>query len=277
MKFVNALFAPVLKKAYEPLRAPPRTDSRRRRRSNFCSPSPRTIRKTSDRVDHRRRREAEWIARRIQELLDDPTPRIPEKAPANGAIRLRRVQAGDFAILFRALSDVAIYEDVFRRRGIDYYLVGGRAFFAQQEVYDLVNLCAFLNDPDDAISLVGILRSPFFSLSDDTVVALAGFGTPLREALAAEPPHDLAESQREQVRQAARVLAELTRKKDRLPLPQLLELAIERTGYDASLLHEFLGRRKVANLRKLIDMAREFDRSARGTLWPSSPSVSAIR
>ena len=81
------------------------------------------------------------------------------------------MQAGDFAILFRALSDVAFYEDVFRRRGIDYYLVGGRAFFAQQEVYDLVNLCAFLNDPDDAISLVGILRSPFFSLSDDTVVA----------------------------------------------------------------------------------------------------------
>jgi ATP-dependent helicase/nuclease subunit A len=46
----------------------------------------------------------------------------------------------------------------------------------------------------------------------------------------------------------------------------LLELAVELTGYDASLLHEFLGPRKVANLRKLIDMAREFDRSGRGTL-----------
>ena len=45
-----------------------------------------------------------------------------------------------------------------------------------------------------------------------------------------------------------------------------VELAIERTGYDASQLHEFLGRRKVANLRKLIDMARQFDRSGRGTL-----------
>jgi ATP-dependent helicase/nuclease subunit A len=265
LKFVNALFAPVLKAAYEPLVAS-RKQLSPTPSIEFVFAVPENDEETSDRVDHRRRREAEWIARRIQELLDDPTPRIPEQDPADGAIALRRVQAGDFAILFRALSDVAIYEDVFRRRGIDYYLVGGRAFFAQQEVYDLVNLCAFLNDPDDAISLVGILRSPFFSLSDDTVVALAGFGTPLREALAAEPPHDLPESQREQVRQAARVLAELTRKKDRLPLPQLLDAAIERTGYDASLLHEFLGRRKVANLRKLIEMAREFDRSARGTL-----------
>ena len=155
---------------------------------------------------------------------------------------------------------------MFRRRGIEYYLVGGRAFFAQQEVYDVVNLCAFLNDPEDAIALVGVLRSPFFSLSDDTLVALAGFERPLRESLREPPPPDLPEGQKEQVRLAARLLDELLRKKDRLPLAQLLELAVERTGYDASQLHEFLGRRKVANLRKLIDMARQFDRSGRGTL-----------
>ncbi len=176
------------------------------------------------------------------------------------------MEAGDIAILFRALSDVAIYEDMFRRRGIEYYLVGGRAFFAQQEVYDVVNLCAFLNDPEDAIALVGVLRSPFFSLSDDTLVALAGFERPLRDSLQEPPPPDLPEGQKEQVRHAALLLDELLRKKDRLPLAQLLELAVERTGYDASQLHEFLGRRKVANLRKLIDMARQFDRSGRGTL-----------
>jgi ATP-dependent helicase/nuclease subunit A len=265
LRFVNALFAPVLKERYEPL-VPSRAQLAPTPSIEFLFALPDDDEQTPDRADNRRRREAEWIARRVQELLDDPTPRIPEKDPASGEVQLRRVQAGDFAILFRALSDVAIYEDVFRRRGIDYYLVGGRAFFAQQEVYDLVNLCAFLNDPDDAIALVGILRSPFFGLSDDTLVAVAGFDTPLCESLAAEPPLDLPEPQRDQVRHAARVLAELTRKKDRLPLSQLLELAIERTGYDASLLHEFLGRRKVANLRKLVDMAREFDRLARGTL-----------
>ena len=43
-------------------------------------------------------------------------------------------------------------------------------------------------------------------------------------------------------------------------------MAIERTGYDASLLTEFLGVRKLANLRKLIDMARQFDQSGLFTL-----------
>jgi ATP-dependent helicase/nuclease subunit A len=265
LKFVNALFAPLLKKKYEPL-VPNRAQLSPTPSIEFLFALPEPDDDTPDRVEFRRRGEAEWIARRLQELLDDPTPRIPEKELADGRVELRRVEAGDIAILFRALSDVGVYEDAFRRKGIDYYLVGGRAFFAQQEVYDLVNLCVFLNDPDDAIALVGVLRSPFFSLSDDTIVALAGFGTPLAESLAADPPLDLPESQTDQVRHAARVLAELARKKDRLPLPQLLELAIERTGYDASLLHEFLGRRKVANLRKLIEMAREFDLAGRGTL-----------
>jgi ATP-dependent helicase/nuclease subunit A len=265
LNFVNALFAPVLKAAYEPL-VPHREQVSPTPTIEFLFALPEADEDDPDRAEHRRRREAEWMARRIQELLDDPTPRIPEKDSATGETRLRRVQAGDFAVLFRALSDVALYEDVFRRRGIDYYLVGGRAFFAQQEVYDLVNLCAFLNDPENAIPLVGVLRSPFFSFSDDTLVALGGFGQPLRESLDVPPPSDLPESQQEQVRHASRVLGELSRKKDRLPLAGLLELAIERTGYDASLLHEFLGRRKVANLRKLIDMAREFDRSGRGTL-----------
>ena len=62
------------------------------------------------------------------------------------------------------------------------------------------------------------------------------------------------------------VLAELRLQKDRLPLSRLLALAVARTGYDASLLTEHLGSRKVANLRKLIDMAQQFDRAELFTL-----------
>ena len=43
------------------------------------------------------------------------------------------------------------------------------------------------------------------------------------------------------------------------PARRTADRAIERTGYDASLLGEFLGPRKLANLRKLIEMARQFD------------------
>ena len=268
INFVNSLFEPVMP-AYEPL-VPRRSQLSPKPAVEFlfAFPGPEEEPESDpSSLEEHRRREAEWIARRILELLADPTPRIPVRDPESNAERLRRVKAGDIAVLFRAMSDAAIYEDVFRRRGVEYYLVGGRAFFAQQEVYDLVNLCTFLNDPADSIALVGVLRSPFFSLSDDAIVAMTRVGElPPREALRQPPPSGLSETQCEQIRLAARVIDELLAKKDRVPLPELLELALARTAYDASLLCEFLGRRKVANLRKLIDMARQFDRSGIGTL-----------
>src|SRR5690606_17949279 len=48
--------------------------------------------------------------------------------------------------------------------------------------------------------------------------------------------------------------------KDHLLVAQLLTRAIERTGYDAVLLAEFLGHRKLANLHKLVEQARTLDR-----------------
>ncbi len=299
LKFVNCVFAPSMGPAYEPL--VPHLDEQ-------LSPTPaieflfasgerpadaenkavtecgagfpachdrsagwKACPTTKEAAPHRRGREAVWIARRIRELLSDETPRIRLKNNETGRFELRPLQLGDVAILFRTLTNVAIYEDALRREGIDYYLVGGRAFYAQQEIYDLVNLCSFLDDCDDQVALVGVLRSPFFSFSDESLCTLVRESGTVAEALAASipPPDDLSairglsESQQRQVRHASAVLAELRRKKDRLPLAELLNLALERTGYDAALLNEFLGRRKLANLRKLIDMARQFARDSR--------------
>jgi ATP-dependent helicase/nuclease subunit A len=224
-----------------------------------------------------RAREADWIARRCAQLLADSTPRIRDK-DADGQSILRRVRPNDIVILFRALSNVHEYESALRNHGLEYYLVGGKTFFAQQEVFDLLNLCRYLDDPDDLIGLVGVLRSPFFNLSDDSIQALAfksgtdrdrtySFERPtLHDALQLDPLATLPEDQRWRISFARQVLADLRAQKDRLPLSKLLTLAVERTGYDAALLTEHLGSRKVANLRKLMEMAQEFDRAELFTL-----------
>ena len=217
------------------------------------------------RVGELRSREADWIARRCADLLADPTPRIRVK-DVSGKPTLRRVESGDIVILFRALSNVQEYESALRNYGLDYYLVGGKAFFTQQEVFDLLNLCRYLNDPDDLIGLVGILRSPFFNVSDDAIQALSRDRLTLHDSLFAEAPAFLDDEQQRRLAFAREVLAELRAVKDRLPLAELLTRAIDRTGYDAALLTEHLGARKVANLRKLIEMASEFDRGELFTL-----------
>jgi ATP-dependent helicase/nuclease subunit A len=210
-----------------------------------------------------RRREAVWLARRIAELLRDPVPRIRADAATNS---LRRVEPRDIVVLFRSLTNIGVYEAALREYGLEYYLVGGKAFYAQQEVFDVLNMCRCLEDPDDSAALVGVLRSPWFGCSDDALQALRPESGDWWSALRQPPPPYLPEVQRERLRFAARVLTDLRERKDRLPIAELLNTAIAQTGYDAALLAEHLGSRKVANLRKLIESAAAFDRSEQCTL-----------
>ncbi|MEJ5277583.1 MAG: UvrD-helicase domain-containing protein, partial [Thermogemmata sp.] len=103
----------------------------------------------------RRRLEAAAVAQRIQELLADPTPRLWGRDT-----QPRRLRPRDIVLLFRAMTHVDIYEAALQEAGIDYYLVGGWAFFAQQEIYDILNVVRAIENPHDSIPLAGALRSP---------------------------------------------------------------------------------------------------------------------
>ena len=98
---------------------------------------------------------------------------VSEASAAQPGRPAHSLKPGDVAILFRALSDVACYEEALREYGIDYYLVGGHAFYAQQEVFDLLNLLRAVEHPHDELSLAGVLRSGFFNLADETLFWLA--------------------------------------------------------------------------------------------------------
>lgn len=261
LNFVNALFPAVMGDRYEPLTPFEKEKYSDSPQIEFLFAWDFKNLDAKENANDLREREAAWIAGRINQILTDKTPTIRQKNPETGKTELRCAEAGDIVILFRAMSNVSLYEEELRKLGIDYYLVGGRAFFAQQEIYDVINLCRCLDEPDDEISLLGVLRSPFFGLSDETLFAIHPAGQSLRESLGSEIPKFVAEQQQTQIRFANQVLQELSAIKNRMSVADLLTLALKKTGYDASLLHEFLGSRKLANLRKLITMARQMDQS----------------
>lgn len=258
LNFVNAVFAEA-GEGYEPLVPFDDRQATPEPAIEFLFSTDEGEGEEAENAAKRRSREAGRIAQRIRGMLADPTPRIRVSGPKGEAAPLRRMQAGDIVILFRALSDVQLYEAALRDAGLEYYLVGGKAFYAQQEVFDISNLCRFLNDPTDHVSLLGVLRSPFCNLSDDAVFAVWRTEQDLWKGLQGEPPVELPENQQEDVRRAGRVLKTLLDRRDRMRIAPLLRLALDLTGYDAALLTEFLGRRKLANLQKLLEMARGFD------------------
>src|SRR5262249_929529 len=162
--------------------------------------------------------------------------------------------------LFRSMSNLPVYEAALRDAGLDYYLVGGRAFFAQQEVYDLLNLLRALENPRDAVSLAGTLRSPFCCLSDEALFLLSRHARGLWGGLNERAALDaLPADQHGAAARAGRLLGRWRSLKDRLPVARLLGKVLADSGYDAATQFEFLGARKLANLWKLVDLARSFD------------------
>jgi ATP-dependent helicase/nuclease subunit A len=210
--------------------------------------------------------EATWIARRLVQLLSSDEKIVVDMVDRQPVPR--KLKPGDIAILLRTLSDAQVYEEALRTHGLSYYLAGGHAFYSQQEIYDVLNLFRAVSSEVDEIALAGALRSPLFSLADETLYWLVERRRSLNAALAAadQLPAELNPEEAAKVRRAAATISELRLQKDRLLVADLFALAMERTGYDAVLLTEFLGPRKAANIEKLIEQARALDRSSPGDL-----------
>ncbi len=182
----------------------------------------------------------------------------------------RPVRWGDVAVLFRALTQVKAYEYALRRRAIPYYVVKGRGFFQCQEARDVLSLLAAVADPSDAVALAALLRSPFFAIDDDTLWRLAWPDGEARARLtrrfrAGDDFADLP-GQAPALRRARDLLLRLRRLRSRATIAELLEEALAATDFEAVCLTQFQGAQKVANVRKLIELARDFERRRLFTL-----------
>ncbi len=257
LRFVNALFVEHLEEfaaltADRPSLQPPNVA--------FLWAEPPVVAGERVAATTRRQAEAQAIAARIRQLLEDPTPRVLDRDTRQP----RRVRPGDIALLFRSMTGVDLYEQALQEAGIDYYVIGGWAFFAQQEVYDIMHAVRAVENPHDPLSLVGALRSPLFQISDESLAILAEHPRGVWAGL-----HDasrrglLTPSQQQAAARAVELLQRWRQLKDRMPIARLLQQMVADTAYDAALQLERWGERKLANLWKLIELAREFDRGGR--------------
>ncbi len=201
------------------------------------------------RENDRRRVEADLVAGEMRRLLDERRPVWDRRED-----RMRPARPGDIAILLRRFANVHVFQQALDTHGIPAATPSGTGFFTRQEVFDCINLLRWLAEPQDDIALTGVLRSPFFALGDDTLLALRehGFLTP---ALA-DPPEAVAGEERERCLHASVTLADLRRAADSLPADALLERALDRTAFEASWVPVAGGEQVLANIRKLLRIVR---------------------
>lgn len=223
--------------------------------------------------------EARFLARRISELIEAGTS---VEDPKQGGPRPARF--GDVAILMRALTDVATYERALERARVPFYTVKGRGFYACPEVSDLIALLAALDSPPDPIALAAALRSPLFGLSDQCLLEIAlrawneegAYGPDLAGIFFGDAA-DLNRlgSGRDEAVRARDVLRELRTMVDRAPLAEILERALELTCFEPVMLAQSRGRERVANVRKLVEVARRLE--SRRSLAGFSDFVAHLR
>ena len=217
-----------------------------------------------------RARDAEQLAQRIISMVGSERIGAGEKRP---------LSFRDIALLFRAMTEVRIYESALRRAGIPYATVEGKGFYAREEIDDFIQLLRFLDNNTDEVALAAVLRSPICGLSDDTLLALrcAPLRTGIKEQaslqkhggvrplLHAVRQHELIDfidaSGRMALDHARELLVELIRRKKRLGISELLRFAVEVSEYRTVAAAAFDGAQRLANLEKLFTLAERFARS----------------
>ncbi len=78
----------------------------------------------------------------------------------------KKWEPSDFLILFRYKKNMTVYARALEKRGIPYEITGSGAFSESEEAKEILNLARALNDPDNPIYTVAVLRGIFFGVSD---------------------------------------------------------------------------------------------------------------
>ena len=233
-------------------------------------------------IDELRDREARWIARRILQLTG--------KCDGSEALRLSDAQGddarvarfADIMLLFRASTDIPLYEQALREADIPFYTVSGRGFYGTREVQDILYLLRALENPYDDFAMAIVLRSPLADVSDDALYWLTRdwtewqADTPYPNQRAPRREHGVLWEHLLQLETMPAIdaadRASLAKFRDLLlqlqpqalanqPL-ELIDAILAETGYALTLLAMDDGEQRYANMQKLREVAATFQ--ARG-------------
>jgi ATP-dependent exoDNAse (exonuclease V) beta subunit len=231
-------------------------------------PSVEVVISTADRLDQGRRGEARAIAGRIASIVEGKLLKGTNPLRADSFEKPLRYR--DCAILFRAMTELPVYERALRDRGVPYRVARGGGFFDAPEIVDAIALLKAVASQRDDLALATVLRSPIVGLSDDALLVLAsgpergasrrdgGLGLALERAGREDAKRPgLSEDERLRAAAFARSLEELRGLRGRVGPREVLARGLELTGLAETTLLRTGNARGLANLNKLLEIVEE--------------------
>ncbi len=199
--------------------------------------------------------ENELIARRITSLIAEGFLVWDKDAEL-----LRPIRYGDIALLIRSRTHLPEIENALLEAKVPYLTAGGIGFYQRQEIYDMWNYLHVLDAPDEGdVSLAAVLRAPFFGISDAELYEISrqkngGFWAKAEARLQSASTSDAGLQAAMACLKTHRELAK------RIPVNQLIINIVNDTGMIGTLATGQQGTQRWANYRKLLELARNFEK-----------------
>jgi DNA helicase-2/ATP-dependent DNA helicase PcrA len=206
--------------------------------------------------------EAEWIVRRVEELTGTRGSALTRRADDGASVKLR-----DIAVLYRTNAQSRAIEEACLRYGIRYQVVGGTRFYSRREVKDALAYLRVLRSDADQVSFERVINVPARAIGDKTIGVVRAYvareGVPywlgLERAAEGELP-ELAGRARAAISEFVGLMRRLRSRIGVLPLPELLDDVLERSGYRAMLADGTEeGEERWANLLELREVTTRYD------------------
>jgi len=163
----------------------------------------------------------------------------------------RKSRAGDVLVLVRRMTQLRDLEEALEAADLHYTIDGGKSFFGRPEVHELLAALRAIDDPSDRVALVAALRSSLFGISDRDIASyvLSG-GTLWLDAI------DTSRPGADALGPAVEYLHALHRARTQLSVPALIEHLFDETRVLAALTGTRRGESQIANLEKVVALAR---------------------
>jgi ATP-dependent exoDNAse (exonuclease V) beta subunit len=171
------------------------------------------------------------------------------------------ITESDICILFRRFT-AAVTRDYVREleaHGIQHVLIGSKSLHDREEVIVLRTALTAVEWPEDTLSVFALARGPLFAVPDQALIKF-------RQAYGAlnpfNPlPEDL-DIEYEPLRFALNLIRDLHKKRNYRPVAATINDLLEHTRAHAGFALRPGGERVLANVSRLIDLARRFEATA---------------
>jgi DNA helicase-2/ATP-dependent DNA helicase PcrA len=207
--------------------------------------------------------EAEWIARQVEGLVGGRSSALTRRADDEDV----RFRAREIAVMYRMNAQSRAIEESFLRYGIRYQLVGGTRFYSRREVKDALAYLRILRSDTDSVSFERIINVPARGIGERTIEVLraaaareGGTTWAAIESAAHGALDGIAPRTRNALAAFAELVGRLRARVGLVALPELLDQALEASGYRAMLADGSEdGEERWANLLELRSVTTRYD------------------